>query len=152
MAVVAVEDPAVMTRHNGLGRGKADSIAAGAAGPGGVRPVKAVEVAGQLPGIQPGAGIGDREDHPPPPSGQGQADGAARIAVLYGVVQQDGQQPKQVVGNTLDLDAVGDLRGQGLPRRLRLPITDSRVGPLLTPVRFRPIPTSNPKQSWPPPV
>ena len=56
--------------HDGPGGGQADAVAAAAAGAGGIRPVKPVKQAGKLGGVQPGAGVGDRQHGPAAPAGE----------------------------------------------------------------------------------
>ena len=77
---------------DGSGGGQADAVAAGGAVPGGVSPIEAVEVAGELGGVHPLAGIGDQEIEIPPPLRYLQTDGPAGVTVFDRVVQKNGEQ------------------------------------------------------------
>ena len=62
-----IGQPSPVAGNDGSGRRRADSISAGSSGSGGVRPVEAVKIAGQLGGIQARAWIGDgKADRPAP--------------------------------------------------------------------------------------
>lgn len=94
---VVVGNAAPVPGDDGLGRGQADAIAPGGPGAGGIRPVEAVKVPGELGRIHPRAGIGDGNTDVPPPRGYGQPDGSLRVAVFDRVVQQDGKQPEKII-------------------------------------------------------
>lgn len=74
-------DAPVMAGHDGLGCGQSDTAPAGRAGAGGVRTVKAVEIVGQLRGIHPGAGVGERQLYAFSPRKERKVDRSARVTV-----------------------------------------------------------------------
>lgn len=90
----------------------------GSAGAGGVRPVKAVEPAGQLGGIRPRAGVGDREIYIPSPLAQGETDRSPWITVFDRVVQQNGKQTKHIFLHPTELDSGWDVGLQAFALRL----------------------------------
>ena len=102
-----------MLRRNGLGDGKTQTEAASLPA-GGVRPIEPFEEALQLLRRNGIAGVGHREPCLPLGFLQGEAHRAA--AVFHGVVQQDGDEPPQLVRITGNGDVSGNFVFQSLPR------------------------------------
>ena len=116
---IVIGDTPLMPGDNGFRSRQANAIAASGAGAGGICPVEAVKVPGELVRIHPCAWVGYGNTDVSSPHGHKQADCPRRVTVFDRVVQKDGKEPEQVVLDASQLHAGGDLRRQRIPLRLR---------------------------------
>ena len=86
-----------MPGDNGFRSRQANAIAAGGAGAGGICPVEAVKVPGELGCVHPHTGIRYGNADIPSPHGYRQMDHSRRVAVFDCIIQQNRKQAEEII-------------------------------------------------------